>query len=55
MDVLRVAGVASAVIVLMFMAGSLSAVIVIVLVLIVYELALAAFFAGIPRSGNGAG
>ena len=55
MDVLRVAGVAIAVIVLMFTAGSLSAVIVIVLVLIVYELALAAFFAGIPRSGDGAG
>jgi len=55
MDVLRVAGVALAVIVLMFMAGSLSAVIVILLVLIVYELALAAFFAGIPRSGDGAG
>jgi len=55
MDVLRVAGVAIAVIVLMFMAGSLSAVIVIVLVLIVYELALAALFAGIPRSGGGAG
>jgi len=54
MDVLRVVGVAIAVIVLMFMAGSLSAVIVIVLALIVYELTLAAFFAGIPRSGDGA-
>ncbi len=54
-DVLRVAGVALAVIVLMFMAGSLSAVIVILLVLIVYELALAAFFAGVPRPGDGAG
>jgi len=53
-DVLRVAGVALAVIVLMFMAGSLSAVIVIVLVLIVYELALAAFLAGVPRPGDGA-
>jgi hypothetical protein len=55
MDVLRVAGVALAVIVLMFVAGSLSAVIVIVLALIVYELALAAFFAGIPRSADGTG
>jgi hypothetical protein len=53
-DVLRVAGVALAVIVLMFMAGSLSAVIVIVLALIVYELALAAFLAGVPRPENGA-
>ena len=55
MDVLRVAGVAIAVVVLMFMAGSLSAVLVILLVLIVYELALAAFVAGIPRSGGGTG
>jgi hypothetical protein len=51
-DVLRVAGVVSAVIVLMFAAGSLSAVIVIVLVLVAYELALAAFVAGVPRSGD---
>jgi hypothetical protein len=36
-------------------AGSLSAVIVIVLALIVYELALAAFFAGIPRSADSTG
>lgn len=55
MDVLRVAGVAIAVLVLLFMTGSLSAVIVIVLVLIVYELALAAFIAGVPRPGDGAG
>jgi len=55
MDVLRVAGVAVAVVVLLFEAGSLSAVVVIVLVLIVYELALAAFFAGVPRPGDGVG
>lgn len=55
MDVLRVAGVAVAVIVLMFTAASLSAVTVIVLALIVYQLALVAFFAGAPRPGDGAG
>jgi hypothetical protein len=36
----------------MFAAGCLSAVIVIVLVLVAYELALAAFVAGVPRSGD---
>ena len=49
MDVLRVGGIAVAVVVLMFAVGSLSAVLVIVLALIVYELALAAFVVGTPR------
>ena len=49
LDLLRVAGVAVAVIVLLFVTGSLTAVIVVVLALAVYELALGAYALGVPR------
>jgi hypothetical protein len=54
-DALRVAGVAMAVVALMVAAGSFSAIVVIVLVLIVYELALAVFVAGVPRTEDDTG
>jgi phage-related minor tail protein len=47
-DLLRVAGVAAAVVALLFATGSLTAVLVIVLALAVYELALSAYVAGTP-------
>ena len=53
LDLLRVAGVAVAVIVLLFVTGSLTAVVVVVLALIVYELALGAYALGVPRELDG--
>jgi hypothetical protein len=49
LDLLRVAGVAVAVVVMLFATGSLSAVLVIVVALAVYELALGAYALGVPR------
>ena len=49
LDLLRVAGVAVAVVVLLFVTGSLTAVIAVILALAVYELALAAYALGVPR------
>jgi hypothetical protein len=48
-DLLRIAGVAVAVVVLLFVTGSLTAVLVVLLALAVYELALSAYAAGAPR------
>ena len=48
-DLLRIAGVAVAVVVLLFVTGSLTAVMVVVLALAVYELALSAYAVGVPR------
>jgi hypothetical protein len=55
LDLLRVAGVAVAVIVLLFVTGSLTAVIVVVLALAAYELALGAYALGVPRELDGGG
>jgi len=55
LDLLRVAGVAVAIIVLLFVTGSLTAVIVVVLALAVYELALGAYALGVPRELDGSG
>jgi hypothetical protein len=49
LDLLRVGGVAVAVVALLFATASLTAVLLIVLALAVYELALAVYAAGIPR------
>ena len=49
LDLLRVAGVAVAVVVLLFVTGSVAGVTAVVLALIVYELALTTYGAGIPR------
>ncbi len=49
LDLLRILGVAVAVVVLLFVTGSLTAVIVVVLALVVYELALSAYASGVPR------
>ena len=49
LDLLRILGVAVAVVVLLFVTGSPTAVIVVVLALVVYELALGAYAAGVPR------
>jgi len=49
LDVLRVAGVGVAVVVLLFVTGSLAGVVVVVLALVVYELALTTYGAGVPR------
>jgi hypothetical protein len=49
LDLLRVAGVAVAVIVLLFVTGSVAGVTAVVLALVVYELALTTYGAGIPR------
>jgi hypothetical protein len=49
LDLLRVGGVGVAVVVLLFATGSLTGVLVVVLALIVYELALTTYAAGIPR------
>ena len=49
LDLLRVAGVAVAVVVLLFVTGSVAGVIAVVLALVVYELALTTYGAGIPR------
>jgi len=55
LDLLRVLGVAVAVVVLLFVAGSLTAVLVTVLVLTVYELALMVYATGLPRETSGSG
>jgi len=47
-DLLRVGGIAVALVVLLFAAHSLTALLVVVLVAAAYELALAAFAAGVP-------
>ncbi len=49
LDELRVAGVGVAVVVLLFVTGSLAGVVVVVLALVVYELALTTYGAGVPR------
>jgi hypothetical protein len=49
LDLLRVDGVAVAVVVLLFVTGSVAGVIAVVLALIVYELALTTYGVGIPR------
>ena len=49
LDLLRIAGVAVAVVVLLFVTGSLTAVIVVIVALAVYELALSAYAVGVPR------
>ena len=49
LDLLRILGVAVAVVVLLFVTGSPTAVIVVVLALVVYELALGAYAGGVPR------
>lgn len=49
LDLLRILGVAVAVVVLLFVTGSLTVVIVVVLALVVYELALGAYARGVPR------
>jgi predicted membrane channel-forming protein YqfA (hemolysin III family) len=53
LDLLRVLGVAVAVVTLMFTARSLTAVLVVVLVLVVYELALMVYATGMPREVEG--
>lgn len=50
LDVLRVAGVAAAVVVLLFVIGSVAGVLVVVLALVVYELALTTYGVGVPRA-----
>ncbi len=50
LDVLRVAGIAVAVVVLLFVTGSVAGVLVVVLALVVYELALTTYGVGIPRA-----
>ncbi len=49
LDLLRVAGVAVAIVVLLFATGSLTAVLVVALALAIYELALGAYAIGVPR------
>jgi hypothetical protein len=49
LDLLRVAGVVVAVVALLFVTGSLTAVIVVALALAIYELALGAYALGVPR------
>ena len=49
LDLLRIAGVAAALVVLLFVTGSLTTVIVVILALAVYELALAAYAIGVPK------
>lgn len=49
LDVLRITGVGVAVVVLLFVTGSLTGVVVVVLALVVYELALTTYGAGVPR------
>ncbi len=49
LDLLRIAGVAVAVVVLLFVTGSLTAVILVIVALAVYELALSAYGIGVPR------
>jgi hypothetical protein len=55
LDLARVLGVAAAIVVLLFAAGSLTAVLVTVLVLAVYELALMVYATGLPREKPGSG
>ena len=49
LDLLRIAGVAVAIVVLLFVTGSLTAVVVVLIALAVYELALTAYAVGVPR------
>ena len=49
LDLLRTAGVAVAIVVLLFVTGSLTAVVVVLIALAVYELALTAYAVGVPR------
>ena len=49
LDLLRIAGVAVAIVVLLFVTGSLTAVVVVFIALAVYELALSAYAVGVPR------
>ena len=49
LDLLRIAGVAVAIVVLLFVTGSLTAVVVVLIALAVYELALSAYAVGVPR------
>ncbi len=49
LDLLRILGVVVAVVVLLFVTGSLTAVVVVVLALIAYELALVVYARGVPR------
>ena len=49
LDLLRIAGIAVALVVLLFVTGSLAAVLLVVLALAVYELALSAYAVGVPR------
>ena len=49
LDLLRIAGVAVALVVLLFVTGSLTTVIIVILTLAIYELALAAYAIGVPK------
>ncbi len=49
LDLLRIAGVAVALVVLLFVTGSLTTVIIVILALAMYELALAAYAIGVPK------
>ena len=49
LDLLRTAGIAVAIVVLLFVTGSLTAVVVVLMVLAIYELALSAYAIGVPR------
>jgi hypothetical protein len=53
LDTLRVGGVVVAVVALLLVTGSVAGVVVVVLALVVYELALTAFGAGVPRESAG--
>lgn len=53
LDLLRVGGVIAAVVVLFFIAGSLTAVLTAVVVLVVYELVLVVYAVGLPRTTDG--
>lgn len=52
LDALRLGGVAAAVLALLFVAGSLTAILDVVLALVIYELALTAFAAGLPAPAD---
>ncbi len=52
LDALRLGGVAAAVLALFFVAGSLAAILAVVLALVIYELVLTAFAAGLPAPGD---
>ncbi len=52
LDALRLGGVAAAVLALFFVAGSLTAILAVVLVLVIYELVLTTFAAGLPAPAD---